>query len=142
MNRVLKKWLTLTLLLCVACATTLSAQEQSVEPKASIKMHSTSYDFGRLSLKGNKKTHVFHYTNTGSMPLIIQRATTSCNCIDVKYSRRPVAPGEQGEITIIYDPKKELGAFNKGVHISTSAGQVTLFVKGEVLPKHKKVHKR
>ena len=139
----LSKWLIICALLCVCAPQGLSAQESAVqEYRAGIELQSSSYDFGRLSFKGNKKSHVFYYTNTGNVPLIIQRAKTSCNCIDVKYSRRPVAPGERGEITVIYDPKKELGAFNKGIHITTSAGQVTLFIKGEVLPKHKKSHKR
>ncbi len=139
----LYKWLILSVLLCIGAPMSISAQQNEVqEQRAGIELHSASYDFGRLVFKGNKKSHVFYYTNTGSVPLIIQRAKTSCNCIDVRYSRRPVAPGERGEITVIYDPKKELGAFNKGIHLTTSAGQVTLFVKGEVLPKHKKSLKR
>lgn len=132
------KWLIACLLACVLFPVSLSAQEVAASAyKSEILLHSNSYDFGRLSFKGNKKKHVFYFTNTGTTPIIIQRATTSCNCIDVKYSRRPIAPGERGEINVIYDPKKELGAFNKGIHIKTSAGEITLFVKGEVLPKHK-----
>ena len=132
------KWLIACLLACVLSPVSLSAQEAATTTiKSDILLQSNSYDFGRLSFKGNKKSHVFYFTNTGTTPIIIQRATTSCNCINVKYSRRPIAPGERGERNVIYDPKKELGAFNKGIHIKTSAGEITLFVKGEVLPKHK-----
>lgn len=136
------KWMIVSVSMLLFAMPPVEAQEDLSERKSEITMHSSSYDFGRLEFKGDKKSHCFYYTNTGDAPLIIQRATTSCNCIDVKYSRRPVAAGEQGMITVIYDPKKELGAFNKGIHLTTSAGRVTLFVKGEVLPKHKKTRKR
>ncbi|MBO5903095.1 MAG: DUF1573 domain-containing protein [Tidjanibacter sp.] len=139
----LSKCLIICALICVIAPLSISAQDGvATAQQTGFEIRNASYDFGRLSFKGNKKTHVFYFVNTGTTPIIIQRAKTSCNCIDVKYSRKPIASGERGEITVTYDPKKELGAFNKGIHITTSAGQMTLFVKGEVLPKHKKSHKR
>ncbi len=114
------------------------ADEQQQERQPMIEIEHPSYDFGKFVIKGNKKSHSFRYTNTGDAPLVIQRVTASCNCIDAKFSRKPLAPGEVGEITIVYDPKKELGAFNKGVHIHTNAGETIIFVKGEVLGNNKK----
>ncbi len=133
--------------LCALSATAVAAEpeersgvrsERQQERQPKIEIEHPSYDFGKFVIKGNKKSHSFRYTNTGNAPLIIQRVTANCNCIDAKFSRRPLAPGESGEITIIYDPKKELGAFNKGVHVRTNAGETIIFVKGEVLGSNKK----
>ena len=100
---------------------------------AEITFEQLSHNFGTLQQRGEKVTHLFEFTNTGTAPLIITRATTSCRCISVKHPKRPVKAGQKGVIEVTYDPK-DVGVFNKGIdiHANISGGTITLFVTGVV----------
>lgn len=128
MKRVLL--LTLTILTLIGL---VSANTRDKEAKAEMTFAQLNYDFGTLPHKGDKVTHLFEFTNTGSAPLIISRTTTSCRCITIKAPKRPVRSGESGNIEVTYDPK-DLGAFNKAIDIYANipGGYITLFVKGVV----------
>lgn len=100
---------------------------------AEITFEHLNHNFGSLPHKGEKVTHFFEFVNTGSAPLIITRATTSCRCISIKHPKRPVKAGEKGVVAVTYDPK-DVGIFNKSIdlHANIPGGTITLFVTGVV----------
>ena len=55
---------------------------------------------------GEKKIMEFNFTNTGDTPLIIHEATT-CKCTKLDYPTTPIAPGQKGRITAVYDTTHE-----------------------------------
>ena len=76
----------------------------------------------------------FHFTNTGSDPVIIKDVRTSCGCTAAKHTDAPILPGESSDIRVIYNAAKQ-GVFNKSVSIVTSEDDhpVLLRISGEVI---------
>lgn len=91
-------------------------------------------DFGSIT-QGDKITEVFTFTNTGNAELIITSAKGSCGCTIPKYPRKPIKPGEKGEITVKFDSKDKNGKQHKKIHIvgNTTPPTNTVAIKGEVL---------
>jgi len=77
---------------------------------------------------------VFRFTNTGTAPLLIRNVVPSCDCTAVKWEKRPVEPGESGEIRIGYSPNS-LGMFIKNieVHCNVPGHKVNLKIRGNVI---------
>lgn len=114
----------------------LSMAQQSSE--ARMKIEKTNHDFGTLYYKDKPTEAEFRFTNVGNAPLVIIRSEVNCGCMSVKYPEKPVLPGQEGIITVIYNPGKgELGPFHKGIKIYSNAAdrRLILFVEGEVVRK-------
>ncbi len=127
----------LLLLVClVVVAANVSAQNRRTGPsKAEITFEDTEHNFGTVPEKGKKVSHTFEFTNTGAHPLVITRISTTCRCVDYKFSKKPIPPGEKGEITVTYNPKKQTGVFYKVVQVfsNTEEERHLLTVRGEVI---------
>lgn len=63
-----------------------------------------THDFGRI-LADKAVEHVFRFKNTGDANLIITSATGSCHCTVPALAKTEYAPGEEGEIKVVFDPK-------------------------------------
>ena len=80
-----------------------------------------SHDFGDVQRKGGDLIAMFRFVNEGDAPLVVKKIHKSCSCTTVNYSRRPVLPGESGEITVKYEPHKvEPGKFHRVIQIYTN----------------------
>lgn len=63
----------------------------------------TTHDFGTIK-EGEAQQTVFTFTNTGSTPLIITNATSSCGCTVPDYPKNtPIAPGDSGQLTVNFN---------------------------------------
>lgn len=94
---------------------------------------SAEHDFGVIDHSLPRIDHRFVFTNDGSEPLVITRALTSCNCVKVRYDKKPVPPGGRGEIAVVYEVnKKEPGVFYKviEIHANTPVKRHNLIIKG------------
>lgn len=81
----------------------------------------TAHDFGDVERKGGDLIAMFRFANEGDAPLVIKKINKSCSCMTTSYSRRPVLPGESGEIKVKYEPHKvEPGKFHKVIQIYTN----------------------
>jgi len=77
-----------------------------VGPVTSMTFAETEYDFGTVT-EGEKVKHVYKFTNSGSEPLIISNAKATCGCTVPEWPREPVAPGDSGELTVVFDTKNK-----------------------------------
>lgn len=104
-------------------------------PTTSIKFAAMEHDFGTIE-QDSKNTQVFKFTNTGKEPLIISNATGSCGCTVPNYPRNPIAPGETGEIEVVYSPGKQVNQQTKTVSITANTEPATtvLRIKANVKP--------
>ena len=99
----------------------LSLSCVSLFAQADIKFEKSSHNFGTFK-EGEIQKTVFKFTNTGTEPLVIHQAITSCGCTVAKYTMTPVEPGKSGEVEIIYDGKGKLyGHFRKAITIRSNA---------------------
>jgi hypothetical protein len=92
----------------------------------------TSFDFGTID-KGYPVTHKFYFTNSGTVPLLIQSVEASCGCTVTEYSKDPVPPGGTGSVSATYNAAKP-GRFNKTVTVGANAAgdRIQLTITGSV----------
>ena len=83
---------------------------------------------------GEKLTSAFRLLNTGGEPLLIRDVKPSCGCTNVKWSKKPVRPGELTEISIVFEPNS-LGRFMKSIDVWCNTTQQIhkLNLRGEVV---------
>lgn len=91
--------------------------------KTAMNFADMNHDFGNIQ-QDSKNTKVFVFTNTGDEPLIIETAKGSCGCTVPKFPKEPIAPGETGEIEVVYSPGKQQGAQNKKITITANTDPV------------------
>lgn len=96
----------------------------------------TSFDFGTVEA-GEKVSHAYSFTNTGSSSLIISNAQASCGCTVPEWTKEPIAPGETGEIQVVFNSQGRSGKQNKTitVHANTNPSVAQLYLTGEVKAK-------
>ena len=102
-------------------------------PTTQISFASPNHDFGNIK-QDSENRHVFTFTNTGSEPLIIENAKGSCGCTVPQYPKEPIAPGETGDIEVVYKPGKQKNKQNKTVTITanTEPRTTTLSISANV----------
>jgi len=100
---------------------------------AKITFEETEFDFGDVD-EGAMVEHVFRFTNTGKIPLLISDARSTCGCTVPLWPKEPIAPGQGGEIKIKFDTKDKTGLQKKPVTITanTYPATTTLRVLGVV----------
>ena len=120
----------LTLSACLAFA---AGYAEKPVKGAHLRLENATYNFGDVPRKGGDLVREFTFTNDGTVPLVVTRVISSCSCLKASYSKRPVAPGESGTISIIYEPhKSEPGAFNKVIQVYSNSvdGRDVITVQG------------
>lgn len=94
------------------------------------------HDFGTIE-QGTAQETVFTFTNTGSGPLIITDAKSSCGCTVPQYPKNtPVAPGETGEMVVKFNGSGQ-NQVTKTITVkaNTEKGSEILRIKAFVNPK-------
>ncbi|MFO7789528.1 MAG: DUF1573 domain-containing protein [Bacteroidota bacterium] len=74
------------------------------------------YNFGTV-IQGEKVSYTFTFTNVGGSDLIINNVKASCGCTTPDWTRKPVEPGEEGTIEIIFDSHGRSGEQKKTVKV-------------------------
>ena len=94
------------------------------------------YDFGLVN-EGDTVKYNFKFKNVGKSPLIISSATASCGCTVPDYPKEPIAPGEEGVISVVFNSTGRPGIQNKTVTVTanTTPGYTELNILGSVLAK-------
>ncbi|MDR9398768.1 DUF1573 domain-containing protein [Salibacter sp.] len=102
-------------------------------PPTSVNFAQKAHDFGQIKQQTTNEK-VFKFTNTGENPLIIQSAKGSCGCTVPEYPKEPIAPGDEGEIKVVYKPGKQKGRQSKTVTIqaNTNPPQTVLNITANV----------
>ena len=108
------------------------AQEQPTEG-AKIQFAEKVINYGKIEIGANG-TRVFKFKNEGTEPLVLNSVRASCGCTTPKWTREPIAPGAEGNITVKYDTNR-MGNFHKTVTVNSNATNktVVLTIKGQVM---------
>jgi hypothetical protein len=106
-----------------------------------IHFQTKTFDFGTVSFGKKPIPLVYRFTNNSDKALKINKVVPSCGCTDVQYPKNPVRPGEQGQITAIFDPTLLAGEVDKHIDVYANfknAYTLELTFKGTILePKAK-----
>ncbi len=102
-------------------------------PKTSMQFYETKFNFGSISA-GKIVTHVFRFKNTGLNPLMIAKTDVTCGCTTPNFPLESIAPGSDGEITIVYNSDGHSGHQEKNILIHSNAlpEAVSITVEAEV----------
>jgi hypothetical protein len=84
-----------------------------------IAFEENSFHFGEIA-PAEKVTHVFKFKNTGNRDLVITAANGTCGCTVPEFSKEPVSPGEEGQITVTFDPSGKSGMVSKTINVLTN----------------------
>lgn len=137
------------LLLAVAVSAALPAQSGggdgdpgygpppvSGRPQPVIQIPEVEHDWGEV-LQGNLVSHSFVVKNRGTGPLRILKVKSNCGCTTAFFSEE-IAPGGEGRVELRVATGEVPGSYQrKNATVFTndvSAGQVTLWMRGNVIP--------
>lgn len=125
------KKLIFILLALVSFNLSVVAQEKHAE----IKFEQSTYDFGKFTSKDAVQKCTFKFTNVGDVPLVIHQAVASCGCTVPTYTKKPIKPGESGEIKVSYNGAGKFpGHFKKSITVRTNGmpEMVRLYITGDM----------
>ena len=95
-----------------------------------------THNFGIVARDTCLVSYEFIFTNTGTAPLVIHQATSTCGCTVPEYTKEPVPPGQQGTIKVTYNGKtKRAGVFHKSITLFTNAttSPTYIYIEGEMI---------
>ncbi len=75
--------------------------EEAAAPAPKMKFDKRFVEFGEVK-KGEKRETVYSFTNVGDADLVID-LVSACDCTTTDYPIRTIAPGEKGEIKVVFD---------------------------------------
>ncbi len=123
--------LILLLVTCTSIAFSCSTPKKLVKDGPVITFDANPIDIGKLT-KGELHTLFFNFTNTGNENLVID-LVTACKCAELDWPRTPVAPGQQGEIKVVFDSSTiEVGQITKTVDIIANTDPLVVEAKFKV----------
>lgn len=99
-----------------------------------IKFEEELFDFGDIT-QGEKVEHVFMFTNTGEADLIITSAKGSCGCTVPEWPKKPIKPGEKGEINVVFNSEGKKGRQHKKITIvaNTQPSTNVVAISGDII---------
>ncbi len=120
----------------IAFAVIVSANAQEASTGAVISFEEKSKDFGDIT-QGDKVSHTFTLTNSGSAPLIISNVAATCGCTVPKWPKEPIAPGETAQVEVSFNSRGKMGKQNSVVRIYSNASEPIekISLISNVLPK-------
>ena len=115
-----------TLLISVSCVDKNNnssdnqvAVKDSLAGTPMIAFNKDSHDFGTI-VQGEMVSYTFLYKNEGDGGLVLTSASSSCGCTIPNYSKKPLLPGKEGKLEVVFDSKGKMGTQNKTVAIRTN----------------------
>lgn len=100
------------LLLCFALISGLQCKAQ-----ATFNIINAKVNVGEIAYDSLSVTGTVYYTNSGTAPLYLTKASTFCPCTEVSISEEALAPGDTAAIYITHY-LKGIGPFKEGARIS------------------------
>ena len=89
--------------------------------------------------QGDKVVHIFKFRNSGNQALVIENVLTTCGCTVPEWPKKPLAPGEVGQLKVVFDSTGKIGRQNKTITMRSNAlGQFhRVRIAAMVMPPHK-----
>jgi hypothetical protein len=111
--------------------------EGYASPITEITFETPTHNFGTV-VDGDMVKHSFKFTNTGDKDLVLFGVNATCGCtVPEDWPKNPIAPGEGGEIKVIFNSLNKVGAVNKTVNVEANTNPTVsrITIMGEVLAK-------
>jgi len=121
-------------------------KEVKIEPKkeapkkkkkrSKISFEEKVWNFGELR-DGDIVNHDFKFKNVGNAPLEVKNVTATCGCTQPSFPFLPIAPGEEGTISVTFNSTGKINEQRPTVTVVTNGRPsiVKLNLEGMVRPK-------
>ncbi|HUX56624.1 MAG TPA: DUF1573 domain-containing protein [Bacteroidales bacterium] len=86
------------------------------------------HNFGKVT-EGEKVAYVFTFENRGTGSLVISNATTSCGCTVPKYETKPIPPGKNGNLEVVFNTSGYHGMQTKTIKVKSNASTPVVLLK-------------
>jgi hypothetical protein len=99
----------------------------------------SKHNFGDIREEEGKALHVFTFTNTGKGFLRVTDVKVTCGCTVSDWSKDSIAPGNNGFVSVGFDPTSRPGLFVKEVNVLSDGKPLIhkLEITGKVIPRPK-----
>ena len=120
-------------ILCVALSACREKKSASTAADTQIEWRHTFWNFGEIT-KGEEVAHSFYFKNIGKEQLFIKKIETGCGCTTVKYDQKPISPGKEGKLEILFNSAGRYGKQYKEIRIFANVPeqQITLTIVANV----------
>ena len=116
---------------CMSCQNKNGSEEPAnaaSNEETEIVFKEYEYDFGKIA-EGEKVAHIFAFQNKGPGRLVISSASTSCGCTVPRYDRNPIAPGEWGNLEVVFNSSGRTGIQTKTITVRSNADTKVVILK-------------
>ena len=124
LNPVLERYLVALLspkgIISIVLILLLVAFSLNINAQAKIKFTETKKDLGKVK-KGDVVSAEYEFKNEGDQPLIISGYEVECTCTTAEFPKQPIAPGQNGKITVKFDTKSAYDRQDRKVEIISNA---------------------
>ena len=86
------------------------------------------HDFGKVA-EGEKISYIFTFDNKGTSDIVISSATTTCGCTVPKYDKKPIPPGANGILEVVFDTSGRNGMQTKIITVKSNASTPVVLLK-------------
>lgn len=110
------------------------AQNEDLKEKT-LTFENYTHNFGTIRHEDGVQECSFKYINKSDTTILIYDVRVYCNCTKVEWSRKPIKPGEGGEIKVKFDNNEKPQNFSRSmkVTLSTDANPILLTIKGKIV---------
>jgi hypothetical protein len=134
MKKVFKIYWILVIIIVAGCGngsgynSSASGTDTDSTGKSEIIFREYQYDFGKVA-DGKKISHTFIFDNKGTANLIITSASTTCGCTVSKYNTKPIPPGSNGNLEVVFDTSGREGMQTKTITVKSNASKPVVLLK-------------
>jgi hypothetical protein len=86
------------------------------------------HNFGKVA-EGEKVAYVFTFENKGTSNLVVASAITSCGCTVPKYDTKPIPPGGNGNLEVVFNTSGRNGMQTKTITVKSNASTPVILLK-------------
>ena len=104
-----------------------------------IEIDKTVHNFGDILLDSGPVSCTFTVKNTGTKPLVIYNALTTCGCTKATWTKEPIMPGKTGTVSATYSNDEGPYPFDKSVTVYFSEPKKPVILKMRGVCMEKKV---
>lgn len=87
--------------------------------KPEISFDKDQHQFGAI-FSGERVVYSFRFTNTGDAPLVITGTRSSCGCTAGEFTKDPIAPGQQGFVSVEFNSAGRNGFQSETLWVMTN----------------------
>ena len=92
----------------------------ALKDSTTVQIIDSVYNFGKVT-DGEKVEYSYRFKNTGTKPLVVVQATSSCGCTVPQKPEKPILPGQVGFIKVVFDSKGRVGQAHKTITVTSNA---------------------